>query len=204
MPSESQAVLTHRGAVIAAFAASCWILFGLESIVRPVQDNLRDAVWMLPFALTAAAFWYVHRVQASPGMPWERAAFHMLMTASALVFCGNAGLVTGHPALAVLAFPWGALLWTAGMLLFGAATWQAAVFPRAVALTIMLLEPGSLLTGLALSPIAPLHERGAYSAGVEKGAALAVVAFGFLAVRKLQPSFLPDRRPQYRRGGPLA
>src|SRR4051812_46382074 len=39
------------------------------------------------------------------------------------------------------------------------------------------LEPGSILTGLALSPIAPLHDRGAYSAGIEKGLALALIAW---------------------------
>jgi hypothetical protein len=40
----------------------------------------------------------------------------------------------------------------------------------------MLLEPGSVLAGLALSPIAPIHDRGTYSGAVEKGIALAFLA----------------------------
>ena len=46
------------------------------------------------------------------------------------------------------------------------------------AISIILLEPGSLLAGLALSPIALCTICAAYSAGVEKGLVLALLARG--------------------------
>ena len=82
---------------------------------------------------------------------------------------------------AFLAFPGGAIIWTVGLIWYGIATWRAGVFPRYVGLALILFEPGSILTGLALSPISPLHDHGAYSAGIEKGAAMALLALGFRA-----------------------
>jgi hypothetical protein len=55
------------------------------------------------------------------------------------------------------------------------------VVPRHVGVALSLLEPGSLLTGLALSPIAGLADRGAYSAGIEKALVLWLVARALLA-----------------------
>ena len=51
------------------------------------------------------------------------------------------------------------------------------------ALAIILFEPGSVAFGLDLSPIAPVQDHGAYTAGVEKGIALAIVGLGLIAVR---------------------
>ncbi len=179
-----KAVYAERGLWIAAAAAICWTALGLESIVRPVQANYRDALVMAPFVLTTLAFWFMHQVQRSPGTPLERASFYSVMAGSALALAGIVGVQLNQPALAVLGFPWGAVLWAGGLILFGVAAARARVFPSYVGIAIVLLEPGSILTGLALSPIAPLREHGAYTAGVEKGAVLALVSLGFLAVRK--------------------
>ncbi len=173
---------------IAALAAACWIALGIDSIVRPQQVNYRDALWMLPFALTAVAFAYVHVAQRAKAQKWEPFAFHFLMIASVLVFLGNVGVLADQPLLAAFSFPWGAILWAVALIGFGIATWKVHVFPAYVGIAIALLEPGSILTGLLLSPIAPLHPRGAYSAGLEKGLVLAIVA---VALRTLQRS-LPN------------
>jgi hypothetical protein len=111
------------------------------------------------------------------------------MTASALGFLGNTGVLTNQPLLASLGFPWGAILWMLGLVAYGIATLMAKVVPRYVAISIILLEPGSLLTGLALWPIAAIHDRGAYSAGIEKGLVLALLALGMkqLARKDAQP-----------------
>jgi hypothetical protein len=122
----------------------------------------------------------------------ERTGFYAVMIASALAFLGNVGVTTGQTLLAVFGFPWGAVLWTLGLILFGIGTWQARLLPRYVALALILLEPGSILTGLALSPVAPLHDRGAYSAGIEKGLALALIACGLRSLCLLDR---PARRP---------
>jgi hypothetical protein len=169
------------GARVGFAAAACWIALGTESILRPEPANYRDALWMIPFALTTLTFAAVHVAQRERAAAPERVGFALLMVASVLVFLGNVGLLADQPLLATFSFPWGALLWCLGMIVFGVGTWRTAALPRAVAVAIILLEPVSILTGLALSPIAPLHDRGAYSAGVEKGAAVAVVALGLSA-----------------------
>ena len=164
--------------------AACWTIFGLESILRPEPQNYRDLVWVLPFTLTAVTFSFLHGVQRSARAGLERVGYAAVVTAMALVVLGNVGLVTGQPLLAALRFPWGALLWTAALFFFGAGTWRAGVVPWYVGLALILLEPGSIVTGLLLSPIAPLHDRGGYSAGVEKGLAVAVIAIGLRAWRR--------------------
>ena len=161
--------------------AVCWTVFGLESILRPEPQNYRDLVWVLPFTLTAVTFSFLHGVQRSVQAGLERVGYAAVMTAMALVVLGNVGLVTDQPLLAAMSFPWGALMWTVALVVFGAGTWRAGVVPWYVGLALALLEPGSIVTGLLLSPIAPLHERGGYSAGVEKGLAVAVIAIGLRA-----------------------
>src|SRR5262249_55723091 len=180
--NQSRLRLASTGSLVAWFAAVCWVALGVESIVRPEQENYRDIVWMLPFALTAVTFLFIHATQRaaqrSESGRLERVAFYLAMTASALAILGNVGLLTDYALLATLSFPWGALLWAGALIMFGVSTWKAKALPRYVGLALILLEPGSILTGLALSPIAPLHDRGAYTAGVEKGMALAVLAIG--------------------------
>jgi hypothetical protein len=168
-------------------AAACWIALGLESIVRPEQENYRDWVWMLPFLLTMLTLYLVHVVQRGAGQNMERAGFYLVMIASTLTLLGNIGVATEQRTLALLGFPWGAALWMVGLIGFGVGTWQARVLPRYVAWTLILLEPGSILTGLLLSPIAPLHPRGGYSAGIEKGLCLAIIGMGLRA--RLSASF---------------
>jgi FtsH-binding integral membrane protein len=120
----------------------------------------------------------LHAVQRSQNHRFETSSFYFLMAASALVFLGNVGVLINQAVLATFGFPWGAILWMLGLGVFGIATLMAKTLPLYVGISIILLEPGSLLTGLALSPIAPLYDRGAYSAGIEKGLVLALVALG--------------------------
>jgi hypothetical protein len=181
--------LAARGACVSFWAAACWIVLGVESIVRPYQENYRDLVWMIPFALTVIALAYLHAVQSSALHRVERAGFYAVMVASALTLVGSVGVLANQALLARLGFPWGALLWTVGLVSFGIGTLAARKVPPLVGITLILLEPGSILTGLALSPIAPLHDRGAYSAGVEKGLALLFIGLGLRScIRRLSPS----------------
>jgi hypothetical protein len=153
--SEASPVKTAANAsFIAALAAVFWIVLGIESIVRPEQENYRDGLWMLPFALTAIAFVYVHVLQRNTEMRFEKFTFWFLIAASVLVFSGNVGLLGGWQTLSRLNFPWDALLWMLGLIVFGIGTWRTRVLPRYVGITLVLLEPASILTGLALSPIA--------------------------------------------------
>jgi hypothetical protein len=162
------ALWAARGQCLAWLAAAAWILLGLESIVRPGQHNERDVWWNIPFALTTAAFCCLHALQGARRSAPERWGFYAVLTACALVFAGNAGVVLDVPALAVFGFPWGAIVWTAGLAVFGAGTWKAGVLPRYVAAALAALEPGSILTGLALAPVSPLRNRGASAAASKR------------------------------------
>src|SRR6185369_13401122 len=76
--------------------------------------------------------------QTIPKLP----AVYFLMTASALGFLGNTGLLTNQPLLASFAFPWGAILWMLGLVAYGIAILMAKVVPRYVAISIILLRAG--------------------------------------------------------------
>ena len=169
------------GSRLGWLAAVCWVILGVESIVRPEQENYRDGLWMVPWVITAVTICYVHGVNRARPSGLEMLGFWVLIVSMALVFLGNLGLLIDAPMLAVLSFPFGALLWIVTMLVFGVATWKTKVLPWYVGLALILFEPLSIATGLALSPIAPLHDRGGYSAGVEKGVAIAVIAVGMRA-----------------------
>jgi len=59
---------------------------------------------------------------------------------------------------------------------------MAGLLPKYAGWALILLEPSSILAALALSPVAPLLPRGAYSGNVGKGLAMGIVA---LALRKV-------------------
>jgi hypothetical protein len=109
-------------------AAMAWIVLGVDSVVRPIQDNRRDTFWMLPFVLTTVTFVYLHQVQSSRSK-LERFSYYLVMVASVLAFVGNIGIQTGSRSLSALGFPGGAILWAVGLILFGIGTFKAKVLP---------------------------------------------------------------------------
>lgn len=74
--------LAATGSRLAFCAAACWIALGVESIVRPQQENYRDLLWMIPFALTAITFLFLHATRRSQSELVERAGFYLVMTAA--------------------------------------------------------------------------------------------------------------------------
>ena len=164
-------------------SALAWMALGLDSILRPIQDNRREIYWWIPFAFMMLTLVSIHRVQRSQKRRFELYSYWTVMLASALVLLGNLGLVFNLSALSELGFPGGAIVWMVGLIAFGMATWRASVLRWYVGLALVLWEPGSIAVGLLLAPIAPLHERGSYTAGLEKGLALAVMAYGLRVYR---------------------
>ena len=175
------------GARFGWISTAAWIVLGMDSILRPVQDNRRDVFWWFPFAFMMLAIVAVHRVQRWRGLRVERYTYYSVMFASALALLGNLGLVFNMPLLAKLGFPAGGLLFMVGLAAFGIGTWRAKVLPRYAAMALILWEPGSIATGLLLAPISPLHERGTYSAGVWKGLAMGIVSMALQAAGHQHP-----------------
>lgn len=179
-------------AAAAGFAASAaWILLGAESTIRGGELHFRDAVWPVPWVLTMITLTGVHQTQRDRLGRGGHAAFGVLGIAMLLVLLGNVGTVLGIGALEVLGFPLGAMLWLLAMVPAGVATYRAGVLPRRVGVLMALLEPLSIATGVALSPIAGLHDRGNYSGALEKGLVLLLIA---LALRSVAV-YRDERRP---------
>ena len=168
--------VARRGAWYGAIAATAWMAIGIESIVRPHVAYYRDALWAIPWAFMYLTFLQLHRLQRSRTGPRGDRIFKLLTVGMVLTALGGVGVFLEIDALAFLGFPLGALLWLVLMLFFGLSTMRAGVLPKYVGIALILLEPGSMLTAMALSPIAPIADRGAYSGATEKGAVVALVA----------------------------
>jgi hypothetical protein len=169
---------------LAAFVT--WFGMGLESVLRPLQDNRRESFWPLPFLLTMVAFICMHLVQRGRSRT-EWVGFLILMIASAAMLVGNVGLQLNIHALDWLEAPLGPVIWLVGLTAFGIGILVAGVMPKYAGWAVILLEPASVLSAFALSPIAPLLPRGAYSGNMGKGLAVLAVAIGFQRLgRKLE------------------
>ena len=170
---------------VAFTAAILWTLLGFDSLLRPYQDNRRDFVVLLPFALTGVVLWLIGQIQSAARDRLERISFWTLIGACCLTVLGGIGNVAHNALLEHLGFPTGPVLWTVGLIVYGIATWRLRIFPRYVAWMLILFEPASILTGVALSPIAPLHDSGSYTGGIEKAVAVPILG---LATRRFAVS----------------
>lgn len=163
----STETLARLGSWSAAAAFITWFGMGLESILRPFQDNRREAFWPIPFVFTIIAFTCVHLLHRGRSRT-ERFGFVMLAIASALVLLGNIGLQLNIPPLEKLEAPLGVIVWLPGLVLFGIGILVARVVPPSIGWAILLLEPASVIAAVLLLPIAPMLDRGAYSGTSEK------------------------------------
>ena len=188
-PSDVKFARTGLWCSIAAFIT--WFGMGVESIMRPWQDNRRDTFWLLPFCFTMAAFICVHRVQRGRSRT-EAIGFWIVMAASALVLAGSIGLQLNIAGLKWLGFPGGAMVWLVGLVCFGIGTLMARTLPWYAGVALILFEPASILAAFALRHYAPLLERGAYSGNVGKGLAMLVIAFAlrsYIRATAMQDAF---------------
>ena len=174
----------RRGAVYGWISILLWVLLGIDSIVRPIQDDRREIFWWFPYLFMMLTIIAVHRVQRRADRRLENITFWVVMIAWVLVLMGNLGLVFHVPALLPLGFPGGAIVGAMGLIVYGVATWRARVLPWYAGLGLILWEPGSIATGLLLAPISPLRDRGSYSAGLWKGFAIGMVTMGLYTITK--------------------
>jgi len=175
VPIDKQMKIGTLGFRCGLVGALAWFAMGVESVLRPFQDNRRETFWPLPFVLTIMALVCVHLIQRGRSRT-ERLGFASVMAASALMLVGNIGLQLNVRSLEGLGAPAGPVIWLVGLACFGVGTLQCGVLPRSAGVALILFEPSSILAAFALSPIAPLLPRGAYSGNLGKGIALAIVA----------------------------
>lgn len=171
-----QLVTVGFWSAIAAFIT--WTAMGIESVLRPFQDNHRETFWPLPFVCTIAAFTCIHLLQRGRSRT-ERVGWVLVVIASALMLLGDIGLQLNIPLLERLNAPLGPVIWMAGLVCFGIGILAAGVLPRRAGWAVILLEPASILMAFALLPVAPMLPRGAYSGNTGKGLAMAVIAWAF-------------------------
>ncbi|MGY1723322.1 hypothetical protein [Blastococcus sp. SYSU DS0533] len=177
-----------RGAALAWGAAAAFAVLSVESVVRGGVQNYRDVFWLVPGTLTFVAFIHLHRLHAGRGGRWEQVSYAVTQTALVVITVVSVAVGLGVDELTFLGFPLGALAWMGGLLSWGASLVRAGVLPRYAGWALILLEPGSIAAGVALSPIAGLSDHGGFSGAIAKAAALCAVA---VAVRALDR----DRTP---------
>ena len=168
--------IARAGYQLATICAALWIALGLDSILRPVEDDRRDAFCLVPIAFTAAVICILHLLHRAPARRLESISFRVLAVSTVLIFGGNIGLLTNTPVLIFFTVPWGILGWSIALLAYGVAVWRARLYPWWMALAIMLLEPLSVIGGLLLAPLSPIHDRGTYSGALAKGLAMLAIA----------------------------
>lgn len=167
----------------AAMAASVFAVVAIHSVLAPDPRDWRTAAMAVGFALVVVALAGVQAVQHSLIGRTGRVAFVVLevsVAANAALFAAAAAGTDPAPALAAPA----GLGFVVTMIVVGVSTVRARVFPRRVGLAIALAEPATVALGLALSPIAPLHDYGGYTGALGLAAAMAVIAVDLAGLPK--------------------
>jgi hypothetical protein len=71
--------VAHNGARSRWISAALWVLLGIDSIVRPVQDNRRDVFWWFPYFFMMLTIIAVHRVQRRKDLHLERYTYCVVL-----------------------------------------------------------------------------------------------------------------------------
>ncbi len=171
------------GLLAAYIAAAGFLVLSVETLVVGGVHEYRDFFWNLPGACTLVAFAAVHAAQRDRSGRFERIAYGIVQFGLVAGLIGTNARALDVEALAWLGFPVGALLWMAGLILFGVATVRAGVLPSSAGTALVLLEPASILTGLAFAPLVGLSDHGAYSGALPKAVALFLVARALRSLR---------------------
>lgn len=153
---------------VALFAGLAWLVFGLESIIRPHTEDYRNALFYVPWIPTMAAVYGLHGLRQDQSGSFERWPARGLLAAMTLVVAGQPAFIFDQDWLLPVALV-GFLGFMAGTVAFGAALYRAGTVPRALAAGIAGTQIGTMAMGLALSPWVPLADDGSYSGAVVHG-----------------------------------
>lgn len=180
----------QMAATLAVTGAAAWIALATDSIVRNDAHRYRDGLLLVPWVLLAATLVSIHRLQREQAGGLERWGIRALIAGMAFVAVGNLDIVLTN-ADSNFAFPLGALIVMGGLMAFGIGTARAGVFPRRVGVAIAASQLLTMATGVALSPLVPLHDYGSYSGGLAHGAVLLVLAASLRSYARSADSVAP-------------
>lgn len=168
----------RTAATVATLGGLAWIALGSDSILRPDPRDYRDALLLVPWVLYAITLACMHRLQRHRSSRLERWGIGAVIVTAALVAVASVDLVVGTEAVQFLGFPLGALLWTLGMVAFGAGTVRAGVFPRWAGWAIALSQPLTIALSVVVMSVLSIEvaDRGSYTGVVVHGAVMLLLA----------------------------
>ena len=162
--------LVRWGAVSALLGGTAFVALSLESIARPDPERYRTVFFLVPWLLSAGGIVGLHaRQREHVGRP-GRVGFWATIGAMLAAAVGAIAYLLGLDALRWLE-ALGVVVWTVGMLLLGVATVRARVVAPWAGIALVVAEPATVLTALALSPWVPLESEGSYSGAIANGVA---------------------------------
>jgi hypothetical protein len=170
------------GAASALGASLAWAALSLESIARPDPEDYRSVLFLVPWLLSAAGLAGLHAAQSKRSGRFGKIAFWMTLSTMAALTVGTLAAAAEIDFIERLLFPSGILIWVVGMTALGVAMMRAGVVPRRVGVALILSEPLTILTAVALSPWIPLANEGSYTGTLAHAVVFLVVGLAMRGV----------------------
>lgn len=177
---------------IAMFAGLAWLCFGLESIVRPHEENYRNALFYVPWLPSIAVVYGLHDLHRGFASQFERWSARLLLGSMALVVVAQPAFIFDVEPLLPLAIA-GFVGFVAGTVSFGAALYRLGLVSRPLAAGLAFTQLGTMAMGLALSPWVPLADDGSYSGAVFHGVVFSAAALWLMKGEREKAKKKSDR-----------
>ncbi len=174
--------LVRWGAVGSLLGGIAWCALSLESMAGPDPERYRTGLFLIPWVLSAGGILGLHALQHRDAGRLGRIGFWTTVSSMLAAAIGTIAYLAEVEALRWLEAV-GVVGWTVGMLILGYATVRARVVPAQAGVALMLAEPATVVTALALSPWVPLQSEGSYSGAIANGIAFLMLG---IAIRSEQ------------------
>ena len=162
----TSSTLTPWATRVTALTGLAWLTISLLSLYHREPQDYLDAVMLAPLTLSIGAISAVYLAQREQLGRLGRASYPFAVGALVALAAGQSlHLADLETARNIVLIP-GVIGWIVSYILFGIATVRARVLPAWVGILIALSEPLTILSGVALSPIAPLSDFGGYSGAI--------------------------------------
>ncbi len=174
--------LVRWGVISSLLGGIAWCALSLESIARPDPERYRTGLFLVPWVLSAGGIVALHALQHRQAGRLGRVGFWVTISSMLAAAIGTLAYLADMNALRWLE-ALGVVGWTVGMLILGYATVRARVVAARAGVALMLAEPATVLTAVALSPWVPLQSEGSYSGAIANGIAFLIVGVALRSER---------------------